>query len=445
MGSTVKRDDHEQRPGNAPRAASRLIESIPDKSRRTFLQIAVAHGIAAPIAFASLGTAKAATPAEGTPAHSASASKATGIIVRDFADPYLELLRLLREGAEIEHALMLQYLYSACSIKERYQGMVGQGAPTATNLVGVAVQEMQHLNAVNHLLVALGSCPQLQRQDFPYEPDIYPFPFELEPLSRNTLAKYVYCEAPGEVFAADSRRAPEDEQFRRRVLSDIRNLNRPNHVGSLYEHVLEMLAEAAARPGFPLTPAETEQWRSDLTDIMHQGEHDHFEFFRQVYEGRHPALAGSGVPNPWDLPHGHDAYPALPLPKNPTAYVGHPNQIPSEDALALAWLSNLHYWVSLACLDYSYRYADKDARSVSLSQMTTALWPLAIELPKRGAGVPFDPLSMGYALGAGKEQSRRLILAFAKEAQAYARMIEPLLPARYNQNNVDMVIKVLDA
>jgi hypothetical protein len=29
-------------------------------------------------------------------------------IVRDFADPYLELLRLLREATEIEHALMLQ-------------------------------------------------------------------------------------------------------------------------------------------------------------------------------------------------------------------------------------------------------------------------------------------------------------------------------------------------
>lgn len=441
----MKRDDHEQRPGNAPRATSRLIELIPDKSRRSFLQIAVAHGIAAPIALASLGTAKAAAATEGSPARSATPPKAAGIIVRDFADPYLELIRLLREGAEIEHALMLQYLYSACSIKERYQGMVGQGAPTATTIVGVAVQEMEHLRAVNHLLVALGSCPHLQRQDFPYEPDIYPFPFELEPLSRISLAKYVYCEGPGAMFAADGQRTREDEQFRRRVLSDIGNLDRPNHVGSLYRHVLDMLAEAATRPGFPLTPAETEQWRNDLTHIMHEGEHDHFEFFRQVYEGRHPALAGSGVPNAWDLPHDHDAYPALRLPKNPTAYVGHPNQIQSEDALALAWLSNLHYWVSLACLDYSYRYADSDTRNLSMSQMTAALWPLAIELPKHRAGVPFDPLSMGYALGAGKEQSRRLIVAFAKEAQAYARTIEHLLPARYNQNNSDMVIKLLDA
>lgn len=444
----MQRDDHEQRPGNAPRATSRLIDSIPETGRRRFLQIAVAHGIAAPIALASLGSAKAATPGAGDPLQSAPGRMGvtrTGLIVRDFADPYLELIRLLREASEIEHGLMLQYLYCASSIKERYQPLVGQGAPTATNVLGVAVQEMQHLRAVNHLLVALGSGPNLQRQDFPYEPDIYPFPFGLEPLSRGALAKYVYCEGPGAMFAADGQRTPEDERFRQQILGDIGRLDRPNHVGSLYQHVLELLAEAAARPGFPLTPAETEQWRNDLTQVMHEGEHDHFEFFRQVYEGRHPAFASAGVPNVWDLPMDHAAYPALPVPKNPTAYVGHPSQIESEDALALGWLSNLHYWVSLACLDYSYRYADQDARSLSLSQMTTALWPLALELPKHGAGVPFDPLSMGYALGAGKEQSRRLILAFAKEAQSYARSIESLLPARYNQNNVDMVIKLLDA
>ena len=31
---------------------------------------------------------------------------------RDFSNPYLELVRLLREAAEIEHDLMVQYLYA---------------------------------------------------------------------------------------------------------------------------------------------------------------------------------------------------------------------------------------------------------------------------------------------------------------------------------------------
>ena len=245
------------------------------------------------------------------------------------------------------------------------------------------------------------------------------------------------------MFAASGQRAPEDEQFRTSVLSDIGALDLPNHVRSLYQNVLDLLSEAANRPGFPLTPAEIEQWRSDLADIMDQGEIDHFEFFRQVYEGRHPAFAASGVSNVWDLQPDHDAYPTLPVPFNPTAYVGHPNQIASDDALALAWLGNLHYWLSLCCLDFSYRHADQDALALSQSQMMTALWPLATELPQHGAGIPFDPLSMGYALGAGKEQSRSVILAFAREAQAFSRTIEAQLPARYAQNNTDLVIEVL--
>ena len=117
-------------------------------------------------------------------------------IVREFADPWLELVRLLREAAEVEHALMVQYLYAAFSVKPDYAEIVGYGAPGANNLLGVAIQEMQHLGAVNRFLVAIGTCPHLERQDFPYEPAIYPFAFHLEPLSRHSLAKYVYTEAP---------------------------------------------------------------------------------------------------------------------------------------------------------------------------------------------------------------------------------------------------------
>ncbi|MXO58233.1 hypothetical protein GRI89_01570 [Altererythrobacter salegens] len=435
------------------RGGSRLIDLIPDHGRRSFLRGAMAHGVAAPVALAAFGSARAAVPGEGDPANSVSANMGAitpgkhraGIIVRDFADPYLELLRLLREGAEIEHGLMLQYLYCAFSVKDRYRQLVGFGAPTATNLLGVAIQEMQHLGAVNRLLVALGSCPHLNRQDFPYEPDIYPFPFGLEPLSRASAAKYAFCEGSAAVFAEGRERAPEDEKFRRQVLSDIGGLDRPNHVGSLYQNVLDLLAEASGRPGFPLTPAEVEKWQADLAEIMHEGEHDHFELFRSVHEGRHPAFADSGVANVWDIPPEHEAYPAHPLPRNPTAFVGHPNQIASDDAQAIAWLSNLHYWLSLCLLDYGYRHADKDASNLSVTQMMTGLWPLAAELPRHGAGIPFDTLSMGYAPGAGKEQSRMVIVALAREAQGFARTIEGLLPARYAHNTAEGVIDLMGA
>jgi hypothetical protein len=453
---TMKREDHGPSQGNATRSTSRIVASIPDKGRRSFLQAALAHGIAAPVALASFGSAQAATqPAKpanpqagragdaGSAGSNATPANRAGIIIRDFADPSLELLRLLREAAEIEHGLMLQYLYCAFSIKARYQPLIGAGAPTSTNVLGVAVQEMHHLGAVNRLLVALGSCPHLARQDFPYEPDIYPFPFGLEPASRRSLAKYTYTEGPAAIFDAKGQRSPEDEQFRSRILSDIGYLDRPNHVGSLYHNVLDLLSECSGRPGFPLTPAQIEQWQSDLKAIMHEGEHDHFLFFRQVYESRHPAFAKAGVDNVWDVAPGRDAYPAHPLPENPTAYVGHPNQIASQDALGIAWLSNLHYWLSLCCLDYSYRHDDQKVRALTTSQMMTALLPLATELPKHGAGVPFDTLSMGYAAGSDKDHSRRFILALAGEAQTFARTIEAQLPARYDQNNTKAVFELL--
>ena len=445
----MKRDDRGQSRDKALRGTSRTVESISDGGRRSFLQGALTQGIAAPIALTALGSAKAAAPpqsgragAVGRAELNASAANRTGIIIRDFSDPYLELLRLLREAAEIEHGLMLQYLYCAFSVKAQYQSLIGLGAPSSKDILGVAVQEMHHLGAVNRLLVALGSGPHLARQDFPYEPDIYPFPFNLEPMSRFTVAKYVYAEGTAATFAANVQRSPEDEQFRIRVLSDIGALDRPNHVGSLYRNVLDLLSECSARPGFPITPAEIEKWQSNLQAIMAEGEHDHFAFFRQVYEGRHPAFAKSGVENVWNVGSDHEAYPSHPLPINPTAYVGHPDEIASKDALGIAWLSNLHYWLALCCLDFSYRH-DPKVQGLSTSQMMSALMPLAIELPRYGAGAPFDTLSMGYAVGSDKEHSRKFILALAGEARTFAKSIEALLPARYDQNNTKAIFDLL--
>jgi hypothetical protein len=142
-------------------------------------------------------------------------------LVYEFKDPLLELVRLLREASEIEHALLVQYLYAAFSVRPKYQrSIVGRAFPiSARNLLGVAVQEMQHLDDVNQMLVAVGASPNLLRQDFPYEPAIYPFAFNLEPMSRGSLAKYVWTEAPaGDPFL------PQLEP----VLGELR----PNHLGT---------------------------------------------------------------------------------------------------------------------------------------------------------------------------------------------------------------------
>jgi hypothetical protein len=88
----------------------------------------------------------------------AAAPGETHQIVTEFQDPYLELVRLLREASEIEHALLVQYLFAGFSLKPRYQGLAGGGFPSAgSTFLSVAVQEMSHLDAVNELLMLLGA------------------------------------------------------------------------------------------------------------------------------------------------------------------------------------------------------------------------------------------------------------------------------------------------
>src|SRR5476651_1297266 len=209
--------------------------------RRNFLRTVALQGVSvsALCLVHSDGSAAAIDPAT-TAAHGPAvlepARSRNGKVVRDFASPYLELARLLREATEIEHALMLQYLYAAFSLKPDYADIAGNGAPGSTDLIGVAVQEMQHLASVNRLLAALGAAPNLVRQEFPYEPAIYPFEFSLEPMSRKSLAKYIYAEAPSEIFLPTA--APADRVFAATVIELLGPGVRVNHLGSLYDAII---------------------------------------------------------------------------------------------------------------------------------------------------------------------------------------------------------------
>lgn len=114
---------------------------------------------------------------------------------------------LLESAAEVEHALMVQYLYASYSLKgvEEVTDPAQQAALDETSaeswpqvLLAIAREEMGHLMTVQNLLLVLGFAPNLEREDFPPRKDLYPFALHLEPLSQRTLAKYVVAEAPGD-------------------------------------------------------------------------------------------------------------------------------------------------------------------------------------------------------------------------------------------------------
>lgn len=107
-----------------------------------------------------------------------------------------ELTYLLSLAAEVEHAAMVQYLYTAFSLRsdtgveavERWRG----------EILAIAVEEMAHWALVNNLLMAVGSAPYVSRPNFPirgggYPPDVQ---FELMPFGERALRHFVFFERP---------------------------------------------------------------------------------------------------------------------------------------------------------------------------------------------------------------------------------------------------------
>lgn len=357
-------------------------------------------------------------------------------VKRAFDDPYLELIRLLKEGSEIEQDLMVQYLYSAYALKPEYAGIVGAPAPNGTTLMGVIIEEMQHLRGVNRLLVELGAAPVLTRQDFPYESDLYPFPFELAPLSSVSLAKYTYCEA--DPVRLGRVRSVSDQSVRladkMKVTLGASNIA-PNHVGKLYDAIVGTLGELKDAGEVQL---DYGAWFQEIGDVKAQGEFGHFKFFHSLYEASHPLI--QGTPDIWDLPADDARYPSYQVPVNPTAYEGRPNSIVDTDLRALAWLGNMNYWSMLLMLDSAYRRSSQPDAALAQAIMMGPLNSIARYLPTKGSAVPFDPLSLGFNPGLNEASNKRITQLMLKETRDFARSIEQLLPGDFSLEIYDQLL-----
>ena len=322
-------------------------------------------------------------------------SEAHWEIEREFEDDRLEILRLLHEACEVEHSLLLQYLYAAYSLREGYGRVLGDAGPNRpSGLLGIAFEEMHHLRDVNRILVELGGHPNLTRQDFPYQPEIYPFPLELERLSRHSVAKYLYAEAPAGALDPEG----SDPELAMEVAEALREDGRPgtreapiNRIGSLYRTVIHRMEQLAARGPAPQVPG----WISVLERVQREGEEDHFEFFRSLFRGE---AFGAG-PEIWSDP-ASPAYPSEAVATNPTVEEGHPGSLGGDDR-TLGEIGNRAYWAAVMLLDAAYRepglVASRSALEVSARLMSDAIQPVARRLAARGEGMPFDPLGLGYS------------------------------------------------
>jgi hypothetical protein len=356
-------------------------------------------------------------------------------IIREYDDPYLELVRLLRESAQIEHALMVQYLYAAFSVKSQYFGIVGAAFANPNGLLGIAIQEMQHLRYVSDLLRDLGAAPNLTSQDFPYDQDIYPFPLNLERLSRQSLAKYVYTEAP----AAALEPAPgTHDPFLEALFEALGDL-RPNHLGSVYGAVISLVRDVAASPPFALP--DLSGHITNLEFVKGEGETDHFNFFKSLFLATHGGFGGAA--NVWELSPEDPAYPSIAVPTNPSALGGHPGEIADKTLRALARLSNLHYWTILLLLDLSYRYGKPVYMFLSITHMTGPLLELGQALAAKQMGLPFDPSGLGHSPGIDEAASVRALILLLEEANTLTGALRDELPDDFSFDTIDNTLEAL--
>ena len=118
--------------------------------------------------------------------------------IADAASPKDDAIGLLKLAAEVEHALLVQYLYAASSINPDASPASKRARDTVT---AIAIQEMGHLLGVQNLLLALGgtSLHHLGRDGMRAASERNPLPLVLEPITHGALAKFVTVERPADI------------------------------------------------------------------------------------------------------------------------------------------------------------------------------------------------------------------------------------------------------
>jgi len=378
---------------------------------------------------------------------------------------------LLATAAEVEHALLVQYLYAAFSLRTSSDVADQQTALNqwSLELHSIAHQEMGHLITVQNLLLAIGAPPNLEREPFPSIKDLYPFKFKLEPLTQRSLAKYVTAEAPldatnisdivqqakdtegmpvhhvgniygllGVVFSTHQEivdGGPDqswNDHLRKVAAAAYKQDKRPE-AWHLDDRAIdnETLAFQAAQDDWD--PGGTEATvhqikdragaRDAIREIAEQGEGpigggtpSHFDRFLAIYRG-------GGSPNILPFPADGQWNPTLPVPENPTPPAIDPVTASRTDCWA--HLADLRYSLLLGFIEeYLRTSATTDRVNLSTNwalngEMFTlaSLAETLATLPQNG-GVAAPPFTLPDILHMPADENARWRLLRARSQQS---------------------------
>lgn len=119
-----------------------------------------------------------------------------------------DLVQALTVASQLEHGLMLMYLYAAFSMKAFPEELQGYNEPPdvlrnklrnwESMILRVARQEMEHLGFVCNLLSVIGGNQYFDRPNFPQDKAYWPveLPIELEKFSVGALLRFLEYEKP---------------------------------------------------------------------------------------------------------------------------------------------------------------------------------------------------------------------------------------------------------
>lgn len=283
-----------------------------------------------------------------------------------------EAIYLLHIASEVEHALMLQYLYAAFSlggpqVPEEHKEKVCGWRET---IIGVAREEMGHLATVQNILQLIGGPITFDREDFPIPPGLYPFSFTLEPLTLTSLRNYVLAEMPD----LNSLSSEEKIDVEAIIAAGTQHVDRVGLIYAQILNLLETIPDADFAASSVIYQARGDEWglghgnllilsatnrdeaKKALQAVAEQGEaadmpharlatNSHFERFLKLFH---------------EYPKSGDWQPNKALPINPVvprdSNAVDDNQTPITNPNAQKWakLSNLRYRLLLSTLSHAF-------------------------------------------------------------------------------------------
>lgn len=334
--------------------------------------------------------------------------------------PREEAIFLLHTAAEVEHALLIQYLYAGFSLgNDRLTEAQQEIVDGFRRIFSIATEEMGHLASVQNLLRLIGGPLTFEREDFPFRNEFYPFRFKLEPMTKDSLAKYVFAEMPADLTSDDPEEMKRLAEIRKRA--NRANEDKPvNHVGTLYKAIAERFRKTAANEKiadediqastveFQASPHDWDmspprvllqvKTRDDaiglIEKIAAQGEgltssdpsdESHYKRFRAIYD----KFPEDGE---WKDSEGKPVQPAREVPTNPNTTPGpdadpgterdlQGGRITNQATLLWAKLLNLRYRKLLIDISHAFQITNHDL------QKRLSTWAIDQEMLPNVAGI----------------------------------------------------------